>query len=381
MPLSILTFYKRNLKRVIPVLAILAFSILGVTASAAIAGSLTRDLYKHNSLYSGFFTVHYQPLEAEKYNLEDLENRIKETKNSELYIKGKLRSTYSTGVLGLAGEWIFYLDKNDYNIFMDEVKWDLAEGDFPDGKNNQVVLSEKLMLNRNLKIGDKIGTKIDNNDMLPGEHEVVGKLRENGLLMGGLGNLENLESRNTDLDYTFYIKPKFGAKEALDLEVKQIEKDFPGVEIRTEYTEKIYADLQLSIVRTLVWALDVIVMFVICVSVALLNVIYFMQRSREFGVLSALGYTKNFLLRKTFLESLGLTIIAWIVGVVIAEGVYRLLNIILFHPKGIEGLTVLEPGTFVFSLPVPITITLFSLITVYWHFSRLDAIAIIEKRD
>jgi len=381
MPLSIFTFYKRNLRRVIPVLAILAFSILGVTASAAIAGSLTRDLYKHNSLYSSFFTVHYQPLDAEKYKLEDVEKRVKEIKNSELYFKGELRRTYSTGVLGLSPEWVFYLNKDDYKVFMNEIKWDLVEGNFPDSKNNEVVLTEKLMLNRNLKINDKIGTKIDNNDMLPGEHKVVGKIKENGLLIGGIGSLENLVSRDTDLDYTFYIKPKFGAKEALDQEVKQIEKDFPGVEIRTEYTEKVYADTQLAIVRSLVWSLDVIVMLVICISVALLNVIYFMQRSQEFGVLSALGYTKDFLLKKTFLESLGLTIIAWILGVGIAEGVYALLNSILFNPKGIEGLTVLEPGTFIFSLPVPITITIFSLITVYWHFSRMDAIAIIEKRD
>jgi ABC-type antimicrobial peptide transport system permease subunit len=379
-PLSIFTYYIRNARKVVPVMLIIAFSILGVTATAAIGGSFLRDVGKFNSLYDIYYTVRFQPNEAKQYSLKEVEQNLDKLKNSEYYIKGKVLSTYSTTMTGTMSQYIFYFGPIDDLEFMKQVGWTLEEGKLPSAGSNELALSHKLMVNKDLRVGSRFGVNLDRTEILPGTHMVSGRLKQSTNVSGGLGKLDNLANSSDD-NYTFFIKPTAGANAALRAELIQIEKDFPGVEIRTDQTEREFLDKIYQIVNQLVWSLDILIMLVICMCIGLLNIIYFMQRASEFGVLNALGYSKNFLLRKTFLESVGLIFTAWIFGLVLTQVVYSLLNFMVFHPRGIEGLTILEPGTFIFSLPVPITVSVFSLGTIYWHFSSMDAVAIIEKRD
>ncbi|GAB4143981.1 MAG: hypothetical protein OHK0017_02010 [Patescibacteria group bacterium] len=380
-PLSIWKYYSRNLHKVIPLLAILALSNLAVTASAAIAGSMLRDIEKHSSLQDSFYTVRYQPLEAQNYNIKTLETKISALKNSEYYLKGKVRLTNATTILGTAGEWIFYFNKEDQQKFMQEIQWEVTEGRLPEKGSEDVALTEKLLLNKDLQIGSEFGNQLTKGEYLPGKHKISGKMKEKGDLIGGIGSLESLVAKQQDLDFTYYIHPNEGAKEALQIELTNLEKEFPGIEVKTDKSEKELNDSQFELIRSLVWSLDILVMLVICMSVALLNIIYFMQRSQEFGVLSALGYTRNYLLWRTFKESVVVILVSWVLGIAMTEAIYAILNNFLFNPNGIEGLTVLEPGTIVFSFPVPLTVTIFSLATILWHFTRMDAVAIVEKRD
>ena len=70
----------------------------------------------------------------------------------------------------------------------------------------------------------------------------------------------------------------------------------------------------------IVWLLNVVGIVVISLSVGLLNVIFFMQRANEFGLLAALGYTKRFLVRPTFLEAAFTVATGWVLGILFLSG-------------------------------------------------------------
>jgi hypothetical protein len=56
-------------------------------------------------------------------------------------------------------------------------------------------------------------------------------------------------------------------------------------------------------------------------------------------------------------------------------------NAVFFTPNGLSPLTVLTSRVLLFTLPVPVTVTVFSVAVVTWLLVKLDPVAIIERRD
>ena len=106
-----------------------------------------------------------------------------------------------------------------------------------------------------------------------------------------------------------------------------------------------------------------------------------MQRANEFGLLAALGYTKRFLIRRTFLEVTVSVAIGWLLGILFSQVIYSVINAVLFIPKGLAPLTIFTSRMLLFTVPVPVTVTVFSVAVVVWQLWRMDPVAIIERRD
>ncbi|MCI0804212.1 MAG: ABC transporter permease, partial [Chloroflexi bacterium] len=134
-------------------------------------------------------------------------------------------------------------------------------------------------------------------------------------------------------------------------------------------------------IDTIVWILNAMSIVVMSLALGLLNVIFFMQRGNEFGLLAAIGYTKGILMRRVFLETTVTVSAGWVSGILLSIGIYSVLNAVIFVPQGLEPLTVLTVRVLVFTLPVPITVILFGIAVVMWQLYRMDPVAIIERRD
>ena len=130
----------------------------------------------------------------------------------------------------------------------------------------------------------------------------------------------------------------------------------------------------------IVWAINSVVVLVLSLLVGLLNMIYFLDRMNEFGLLLGIGYARGFLIRRALIESLLLTVLAWAFGIVFAQVAYGLLNQFIFEPRGMS-LSVLNWRALQFTLPIPIMVGLFTAGTVIWQLRKLDPISIIERRD
>ena len=134
-------------------------------------------------------------------------------------------------------------------------------------------------------------------------------------------------------------------------------------------------------IDTIVWILNALSIAVIALALGLLNVIFFMQRANEFGLLAALGYTKRFLMRRVFTEAAVTVAMGWVLGILLSFGIYSALNTLIFIPRGLETLSVLTGRVILFTAPVPLSVTVFSVAVVLWQLWRMDPVSIIERRD
>ena len=140
-------------------------------------------------------------------------------------------------------------------------------------------------------------------------------------------------------------------------------------------------DEELANVNIMIWVLNAISIVVLALALGLLNVIFFMQRANEFGLLAAMGYTKRFLTMRTLLEAAVTVAAGWALGILISQAIYTVVNVIFFVPKGLAALTIMTPRVLLFTVPVPVTVTVFSVAIVLWQLWRMDPISIIERRD
>ncbi|RIK25964.1 MAG: hypothetical protein DCC52_10715, partial [Chloroflexi bacterium] len=82
----------------------------------------------------------------------------------------------------------------------------------------------------------------------------------------------------------------------------------------------------------------------------LLNLIYFLDRSNEFGLLLGIGYARSFVIRRALLEALLLTLMAWVFGILFSQFIYGVLNAFVFEPRGV-ALSVLNWRALQFTIP------------------------------
>jgi ABC-type antimicrobial peptide transport system permease subunit len=135
-----------------------------------------------------------------------------------------------------------------------------------------------------------------------------------------------------------------------------------------------------SSMDTIVWSINSIVVLVLSLLAGLLNLIYFMDRMNEFGLLLGIGYPRAFVIRRALVEALLLTLLAWGFGILVSQGIYSLLNQFVFEPRGVS-LSVLNWRALQFTLPIPIVVGLFAAGTVLWQLRGLDPMQMIERRD
>jgi ABC-type antimicrobial peptide transport system permease subunit len=121
------------------------------------------------------------------------------------------------------------------------------------------------------------------------------------------------------------------------------------------------------------------VIFVIALMSGMLSNIYFTQRIPEFGVLAALGISRARLMMKIVWETVILTVISWSVGSVLSVFLLKYLAANVFKQRGLF-LDAMDPWAYQHTLPIPVAITIFAMITVWVRLKRLDAVSVIERR-
>ena len=104
---------------------------------------------------------------------------------------------------------------------------------------------------------------------------------------------------------------------------------------------------------------------------------YFARKS-ELGILGALGYTRHEIMMRTFWEVVITNLAGFIVGLVLAILLCRIIIGAAFEDIGAVGVYFYAKAT-VMSLLAPLLTSLFTLIPVYRMIGRIDPISIIEK--
>jgi ABC-type antimicrobial peptide transport system permease subunit len=110
-----------------------------------------------------------------------------------------------------------------------------------------------------------------------------------------------------------------------------------------------------------------------------LNYIFVTQRQSEFGVLHALGFTRQQLVWRVVHETAVTTGAAWVLSVAVCAAVLLYMQFGMFVPLGFR-LNFFNPTPWLFTLPIPVAVLTVSAVAVGWTLSRLDPVSIIERR-
>jgi ABC-type lipoprotein release transport system permease subunit len=265
---------------------------------------------------------------------------------------------------------------------------ELADGHLPRPNTNDIVIPWTVAQNRGVQVGDVIGDPArpihPNAPTLPSELVVSGIFNPAETYADetwfSLTSLEFVE-KYPDLwktDLSLIVVPKAGQKAALDA---WLESTIAG-ERRLVFTH----DNQLALFQrqasTLLFSLSLvesIIALVAALALTGLNYVFVTQRQAEFGVLSALGFSRLRLMGRIVRETLFTTGAAWLVTVVGCAAILLGLQYGVYVPSGVRfNLFNLTP--WLYTLPVPVAVFIVSAATIGRMLARLDPVSIIERR-
>jgi ABC-type lipoprotein release transport system permease subunit len=256
----------------------------------------------------------------------------------------------------------------------------VVAGRLPAANANEIAVSEEIARSRHVWVGGKLGNALDELDRLPDTFTVVGIIR--GPTRLGVIPLDYMtehylfERRYQGL----VVVPQAGHEQAVHDQLQKLAAgtafrlfDWPYIKSKID---SLIANL--DAINTF---LILLVTIVLSLVVGLLNNLFFRQRMNEFGLLAAVGYSRWGLIMRVALESFGVTLAAWIIGVGLGVAVLSWFNLTFIVPHGllmnIFDWNVLALHT----LPIPVMVFAFGMGTVAWQLLRLDPISIIERRD
>ena len=195
---------------------------------------------------------------------------------------------------------------------------------YSDGSDNQVIFGKTAATNLDKKVGDTINL-FGKDFTVTGIFETGSFITDGGAFMS-LSTLQNLTS-NTDKISSVAVKINSNAN-ATEVS-KTIEDAYPN-ELSTTTAASMEGRMNsaLSTIDTATWAISILAIIIGGVGVINTMIMSVFERTREIGVLKAVGWKERRILGMILGESVVLTIIAAVVGTVVAVvGVVVLLSV------------------------------------------------------
>lgn len=373
-PLSIFIYYARNKRKALPVLGILTLAVFGISLTLVLTATIFDGMRGFVSPYYKFVVV--EPNYNKKYFQLDTGLRADLRQSEHLAVYAPIQTSFVAGtVLGIPTNFpVFGVSDELMGQILEATDTVLLEGRLPSIRANEVALHDSIMKARGLQLGSLIGRDVHNDDNLAGEWRVVGVTGGKTIL--NLVALERLSQGRTPNEVVLIPRP--GEMEGLVNDLTALETDRATIQTPGYWNR--FVERILGQYDTLVTAINVVIIAVLSLGVGLLNMIYFRQRTGEFGILAGIGFGRSFLLRRVTFEALLLTVVAWVLGMVLSIAVYQILDVLIFAPRG-SPLSILNLRLLTGTLPVPVFVWLFSTVTIMWQLMRLDPVAVIDRRD
>jgi ABC-type lipoprotein release transport system permease subunit len=382
-PLSTWTFYRRHRGRTGLLLGVISLATTGLTLALALSWAIFIEPYRLNYQFLSRFSM---VLSLDEGGLPPgVVSQIRAHPDvAEVILTTPLLGISLPQAMGGDADWfnLLALMEEDVPAVLERCGATLKEGQMLQPRTNQVLLSEQVAAVLGLRVGESIHNRSDP-ERYPNIVDpmvVVGLLESDVRL--GIVSYEYVASHER---YRDQIAPQFlvVAHEGRQTAVE----DFLLQEVMTSRTQVwTYQGVTRHMAeyyrRTYSLAIPgaVLVALAITLVVGAVNQMALSKRLSEFGILHATGVSKARLVRRLTLETAILASAGWAAGVGLAWLVLYILNATVFAPRGHE-LHVSAPLPVVFALLIPISLSASSLVRVRRVFSRLDAVAVVERGE
>jgi ABC-type transport system, involved in lipoprotein release, permease component len=380
-PLSIWRYYCNNRKKVSVVFFITFFGIFA--QCALLIDTTTRlDLYQAMLPLQPFAYAFHT--DGNIQQTPEYQNRLQQLLEKHPAIsKALLFSMTKTEIDGVPA-CIILLRPKDIKPVMNSLQLTLIRGRLPAPGTHEIVLHWKIAAYRGLKIGNycdkdsKFGYKPFIRvfgGLLPGDFKLVGLLDGDSII-----GFSDLDTYNHDMRWSlasasWLVIPKKGQ---LDRAKSYLAKCIlKGQEL---HTSTVYENTQNNIMNFTVILLNIfclIITGVITLCVSILFYIYFYQRRLEFGLLEALGHTRQMIVGKAFLEITVINLLGFVLGLLSALLCGWALNRFIYMERGLR--LVLWDQSYIFRLlSTLLFVTFISLLPIWRMLKKVDPITIIE---
>jgi ABC-type lipoprotein release transport system permease subunit len=288
---------------------------------------------------------------------------------------------------------VYGVREEDLQTLLDVYDLHLSEGTLPRPRSGQVVLTRALARNRGLSVGDTVGRPVHERDGIPTELTVVGLLDSPASRLAEREGYPIPDSPRwaAFVSYEFVEShelystvPTYGLVIPVEGREAEVETwleegiDSPQVTVTTFGTVYRYMQ-ELTHGMHILAITESILTLVAALALVILNRIFVMQRRNEFGILHAGGHSRARLIRRTLWESMGIAGAAWVIGAVCCLVFVLGAQTLVYVPKGMSlDMTNIIP--WLFTLPIPLAVVAASAGTITWALSRLDPVAVIERR-
>lgn len=368
-PLHELTYIKRKKRKSFSVIACIAAAVFLLYTFQILMSSLT----KSSEL------INLKPLE--KYSFMSpsrgaissfIVSTIKSNENVARVIPATAKYTiYSAGTM-TSGVYIYEMNTDDIKYYMNALGINLKEGRLPEHSKDEIILDYRLAKNKNLKLGDVFGSEVNRNECLEGKYKIVGITT--GPSITALTLSDKTIYKEEPCSSGMLVFPKQNKLKAVN-DLLRSESYGTYLLSYDNMKEILDKDSSTTYMTTNIIAAMIIAALSICVG----NICYvhFFQRRREFGILNALGYSHNFIIKRAFYEISSMNFIGFTLGLIASIIVGIIIKIIFLFSFGIPTSLISKSG-FIQCLCIPVFTTIFALKPISFMIKRIDAVTMIE---
>jgi putative ABC transport system permease protein/lipoprotein-releasing system permease protein len=392
-PLSSWTFYLRHRRQGFMVVATVGLMVFSVAIPAFITTTGTDAMMPYVLNYSDRVSV-LAPGNMYRVLDPSILAQIRSRQDVAHVIPARaLSMMVDMPTLGELPMTIYAVREEDLAVLLDVYGLYLSAGQLPQPRSNQIVLTTTIARNRRLDVGDVVGQPVCERDGLPTEMRVAGLLASSRpafagreeydlppvSLWVGFASYEYVEDheRYAAAPMHALVVPVAGRESVVEtwLEDDVASPRVSVVTFDTSYRTHREGERNGLLMVALT---ESILVVVVIIGLAILNIVFFTQRRDEFGILYAVGHGRSRLLLRTLRESASVVGVGWLAGAMFCVA-------FMFYQADFCARAGLQVDFFnltswLFTLPIPLAVVVASVGTIAWTLSRLDPVAVIERR-
>jgi putative ABC transport system permease protein len=188
--------------------------------------------------------------------------------------------------------------------------------------SNEVIIGKTAANSQNKTIGDTV-TISNETFKIVGIYETGETMQDNGIIMS-LSTLQNI-TNNTGKVSSILVKTTDSSSASTI--AKSIESKYGDLSTSTSLSGMDRMNSGLDIIKSAVWGISLLAILIGGIIVVITMVKSVSERTREIGVLKAVGWTKKWVMVMIIGESLILALLASVIGILIGVGVVEVLSI------------------------------------------------------
>lgn len=375
-PLAPSVFIRRNLGKAVPLVAVIILAVMLISSVVALINSIPlsiRTVYSYGKHHFGL-SPRGNPMLAPKLKQDLLQNtpapldRVITARGASFLVRS------------LVGKWPFVciaMPPDDMRYYVGRMGSTTIDGRYPEDGQPEAIIGEPLARNLGKKVGDILLNPDDKDAFSPKKVKIVG-IAKGDKWFALMPYSYHTANHFPPIDFFVVFAKTDAEQRTLDTWAM---KHFSGGNGEAFTYANLEKDTS-TMFKTLYRILDVVIFTlvgVITVMMGMLMNIYQSQRVQEFGLLQALGYTKQTLIRRVVVESLLVIVGGWILGVIVSYGMLTVTDLVLMKPASF-ALDRLDPVAYRYTVPVPLMILLTSIFTIVQRLRTFDPVGVVERR-